>query len=83
MPAFWSYPLFLDLFMYYCFIKMVTEKSPVKWSYPLFLESAKLEFHCTTKTPDSDQMLYCVDQIKIRRQSFDLTEISTTCNAGW
>ena len=31
--------------MYY-FLKMVTEKSPVKWSYPLFLESAKLEFHC-------------------------------------
>ena len=28
------------------FLKMVTEKSPVKWSYPLFLESAKLEFHC-------------------------------------
>ena len=32
--------------MYY-FLKMVTEKSPVKWSYPLFSESAKLEFHCT------------------------------------
>jgi len=34
--------------MYY-FLKMVTEKSPVKWSYPLFSESAKLEFHCIYK----------------------------------
>ena len=31
--------------MYY-FLKMVTEKSPVKSNYPLFMEYAKLEFHC-------------------------------------
>ena len=30
--------------MYY-FLKMVTEKSPVKSNYLLFMEYAKLEFH--------------------------------------